>query len=95
MYIKSDFNCSNVLTKHWGYKTVWQHILKPLFYYAGNIGNLMYDDTLLVDILIDDTVLSSTINDNGECEILYKIMEKGLNRTHDQSHSMINFTQRY
>jgi hypothetical protein len=103
MHIKSEFNCSDVLTKHWGYNTVWQHILKPLFHYAGNtagnlmfddtllvdVSNLMYDDTLLVDISIDDTVLSSTINDNGECEILYKVMEEGFNKTHDRSHSTV------
>ena len=27
MHIKSEYNCSDLLTKHWGYRTVWQHIL--------------------------------------------------------------------
>ena len=49
----------------------------------------MYDDTLFVDISIDDTILSSTINDNGECQILYKVMEEGLNKTHDSDHSTV------
>ena len=49
----------------------------------------MYDDTLFVDISIDDTALSSTINDNGEWQILYKVMEEGLNKTRDQSHSTV------
>ena len=89
MHIKSEFNCSDVLTKNWGYNTVWQHILKPLFHYAGNTGNFMYDDTLLVDVSIDDTVLSSTINGNGECGILYKVMEEALNRTHNLSHNTV------
>ena len=89
MHIKSEFDCSDVLTKNWGYNTIWQHILKPLFHYAGNTGNLMYDDTLLVDVYIDDTILSFTINDNGECKILYKLMEEGLNETHDRSLSTV------
>ena len=59
MHIKSDFNCSDVLTKYWGYNTVWQHILKPPFYYSGNTANLMYDDTLLVDTSIDETDIIS------------------------------------
>ena len=49
----------------------------------------MYDDTLLVDLSIDDTILSSTINNNGEYEILYKLMEEGLNKTHDQGHPTV------
>jgi hypothetical protein len=53
MHIKSEFNCSDILTKHWGYSSVWQHILQPLFHYSGNTANLMYDDTLLVDTSID------------------------------------------
>ena len=90
MHIKSEFNCSDILTKHWGYNSVWQHILQPLFHYAGDTGNLIYDDTLFVDISTDDTALSSTINDNGECEILYKVMEEGLNKTHKRSHSTVS-----
>ena len=25
MHIKSEYNCSDLLTKHWGYKVVWKH----------------------------------------------------------------------
>ena len=26
MHIKSEYNCSDLLTKHWGYNVVWKHI---------------------------------------------------------------------
>ena len=90
MHIKSEFNCSDVLTKHWGYNSVWQHILQLLFHYSGNTANLMYDDTLLVDTSIDEAELSSLFGEHGECEMLHKVMEEGLNKTHDGSHSTVS-----
>ena len=76
--IKSEYNCSDVLTKHWGYNVVWKHILQPLFHYAGNTANLMYDDTLLVDTSIDEMEISSLFDEHGEYEILQEAMEEGL-----------------
>jgi len=78
MHIKSEYNCSDLLTKHWGYNVVWKHILQPLFHYAGNTANLMYDDTLLVDISIDKLKPSSIFNGHGEYEILQEAMKEGL-----------------
>ena len=78
MHIKSEYNCSDLLTKHWGYNVVWKHILQPLFHYAGNTANLMYDDTLLVDTSIDESKLSSLFDEHGEYEILQEAMEEGL-----------------
>ena len=78
MHIKSEYNCSDVLTKHWGYNVVWKHILQPLFHFAGNTANLMYDDTLLVDTSIDESKLSSIFDEHGEYEILQEAMEEGL-----------------
>ena len=87
MHIKSEFNCSDVLTKHWGYNNVWQHILQPLFHYSGNTANLMYDDTLLVDTSIDETEISSLFDEHGECEMLHKVMDKGLSLNDTQPHN--------
>ena len=78
MHIKSEYNCSDLLTKHWGYNVVWKHILQPLFHFAGNTANLMYDDTLLVDTSIDESKLSSLFDEHGEYEILQEAMEEGL-----------------
>ena len=78
MHIKSEYNCSDLLTKHWGYNVVWKHILQPLFHFAGNTANLMYDDTLLVDISIDESKPSSIFDEHGEYEILQEAMEEGL-----------------
>ena len=78
MHIKSEYNCSDLLTKHWGYNVVWKHILQPLFHFAGNTANLMYDDTLLVDISIDVSKPSSIFDEHGEYEILQEAMEEGL-----------------
>ena len=75
MQIKLEYNCSDLLTKYWGYSIVWKRIIQPLFHYSGNRSNLMYDDTLLVDTSIDETEISSLFNKYGEYEILQKAME--------------------
>ena len=49
-----------------------------LFHFAGNTANLMYDDTLLVDISIDVSKPSSIFDEHGEYEILQEAMEEGL-----------------
>ena len=38
----------------------------------------MYDDTLLVDTSIDESKISSLLNEHGEYVILQKAMEEGL-----------------
>ena len=79
MHIKSEYNCSDLLTKHLGYNVVWKHnIIQLLFHFAGNTANLMYDDTLLVDTFIDESKLSSLFDEHGEYEILQEAMEQGL-----------------
>ena len=67
---------------YWGYNSVWQHILQPLFHYSGNTANLMYDDTLLFDTSIDEAEISSLFGEHGECEMLHKVMEEGLSLDH-------------
>ena len=36
-------NCADILTKHWGHSVVYP-LLKPIFYYCGNTGDLLQDD---------------------------------------------------
>ena len=52
MQIKLEYNCSDLLTKYWGYSIVWKRIIQPLFHYSGNRSNLMYDDTLQLTPLL-------------------------------------------
>ena len=48
-HLNSQFNISDILSKHWSYQSVYENILKPVFYFEGDTGHLFEDDTLFVD----------------------------------------------
>ena len=35
IHIPSQFDASNILSKHWGYQSVWKNILQPIFHWSG------------------------------------------------------------
>eukprot|EP00536_Pseudo-nitzschia_multiseries_P003119 jgi/Psemu1/6997/gm1.6997_g len=37
-------NCADILTKHWGHSVVLYPLLKPIFHYCGNTGDLLQND---------------------------------------------------
>ena len=42
-HIKSQSNVADILSKHWSYKSAYP-LLRPIFHYAGDTGNLFIDD---------------------------------------------------
>ena len=44
VHIPSEFNASDVLSKHWGYQQVWKNILQPLLHFHGDFSNVIEDD---------------------------------------------------
>ena len=48
-HICSEFNPSDVLTKHWGYHSIWNNILKSIFHHDKNSVSLFIDNSLVVD----------------------------------------------
>eukprot|EP00536_Pseudo-nitzschia_multiseries_P019502 jgi/Psemu1/61063/gm1.61063_g len=43
MHIPGKDNCADILTKHWGYSVVYP-LLRPIFHFCGNTGDLLQDD---------------------------------------------------
>ena len=67
--MRSQYNASDPLTKHWGYNDVYNNILGPILHHARNTNTLMDDDTLTVDRSIPQEDLLNMIrnlHDNGE-----------------------------
>ena len=47
--IGSEFNISDIISKHWSYQSVYANLLQPTFYFEGDTGHLFDDDTLTVN----------------------------------------------
>eukprot|EP00536_Pseudo-nitzschia_multiseries_P018120 jgi/Psemu1/54206/gm1.54206_g len=43
LHIPGKDNCADILTKHWGHSVVYS-LLKPIFHFCGNTGDLLQDD---------------------------------------------------
>ena len=65
-HIKSEWNASDPLTKHWGYKQVYDNIFRPLFHHTGDTGTLFDHDTIVVERSISIDELSEIFTHNGE-----------------------------
>ena len=48
-HINSEFNISDIVSKHWSYQSVYANLLWPIFYFEGDTGHLVDDDTLTVN----------------------------------------------
>jgi hypothetical protein len=42
-YLPGKFNPVDILSKHWGYQTIWP-ILKPILFFHGDTADLIQDD---------------------------------------------------
>jgi hypothetical protein len=42
-YLPGKFNLADILSKHWGYQTMWP-ILKPIVFFHGDTADLIQDD---------------------------------------------------
>ena len=46
-HLRSEFNVSDILSKHWGYQNSYDLLLKPIFHHhIGNVGSLIDHDIL-------------------------------------------------
>ena len=54
LHIETKYNFANILTKHWGYQGKYYELIQPVFHQEGNTAALFLDDTLEVDVSIDD-----------------------------------------
>ena len=44
-HLPGKFNPADILSKHWGYQTIWP-ILKPILFFHGDTADLIQDDKL-------------------------------------------------
>ena len=65
-HIKSEFNVSDPLRKHWGYNSVYDNILRPIFHHAGNTATLMDDGTVFVERSISADEIATIFTFTGE-----------------------------
>ena len=54
LHIETKYNFADILTKHWGYQGTYVDLIQPVFHHEGNTAALFLDDTLEVDVSIDD-----------------------------------------
>ena len=52
-HLRSHFNLSEVVSKHWSYQNVYNCLLKPAFYFEGDTGHLFEDDLFYVNSYIN------------------------------------------
>ena len=48
-HLRSEFNVSDELSRHWGYKNSYESTLKTIFHHIGNVGSLIEHDVLRDD----------------------------------------------
>ena len=54
LHIETKYNFADILTKHWGYQGTYYELIQPVLYHVGNTAALFLDDTLEVDVSIND-----------------------------------------
>ena len=45
-HLRSEFNISDVLSQHWGYKNSYESLLKPILHHTSNVGSLIEHDDM-------------------------------------------------
>ena len=54
LHIETKYNFADILTKHWGYQGTYYELIQPVFCHKGNTAALFLDNTLEVDVSIND-----------------------------------------
>ena len=54
LHIETKYNFADILTKHWGYQGKDVELIQPVFNHEGNTAALFLNDTLEVDVSIND-----------------------------------------
>ena len=53
-HIASEWNFSDILTKNWSYQSSYHELIQPVFHHSGNTAALFLDDTLELDVAIEE-----------------------------------------
>ena len=56
-HIASEWNFADILTKNWAYQSRYCELIQPLFPHVGNTATLFLDDTLELDVAIDEGMI--------------------------------------
>ena len=54
LHIETRYNFADILTKHWDYEDTYYELIQPVFHHKGNTAALFLNDTLEVDVSIND-----------------------------------------
>ena len=54
LHIETKYNFADILTKHWGYQGTYYELIQPVFHHEGNPAALFFDDTIEVDVFINE-----------------------------------------
>ena len=53
-HIALEWNFADILTKHWDYQSSYRKLIQPVFHHSGNTAALFLDDTLELDVAIEE-----------------------------------------
>ena len=53
-HLASEWNFADILTKQWSYQSCYRELVQPVFHHSGNIAALFLDDTLELDVAIEE-----------------------------------------
>ena len=53
-HIASEYNFADILIKNWSYQSSYRELIQPVFHHSGNTVALFLDDTLELDVAIEE-----------------------------------------
>ena len=75
-HLRSEFNVSDILSKHWGYQNSYDLLLKPIFYHIDYVGSLIdhdiprYNDDMYDSIKHPNVYLQLKMGSVESCKLL-------------------------
>ena len=66
-HLPSESNAADVCSKNWGYQSAWKQILQPILNWAGDVGDLVEQDPLHVQV----ANIVTQLNDGEYCKFQY------------------------
>ena len=53
-HLVSEWNFADIFTKQWSYQSCYCELIQPVFHHSGNTAALFLDDTLELDVAIEE-----------------------------------------
>ena len=63
-HLPSESSAADVCSKNWGYQSAWKQILQPILNWAGDVGDLVEQDPLHVQV----ANIVTQLNDGEYCK---------------------------